>query len=65
MPSYTIITTNGTLTVDGDRWTRAGDDLYVYPPDADDDADPVAEVDGDDFIGIFDSERGVYEPAHN
>lgn len=61
MTEYTIITTNGTLTVTGTRWTRSGDDVYVYDDDSDTDtSDPVAEVDGATFIGIFDRESGTY-----
>jgi len=62
MPSYTIITTDGALSVQGARWTRSpDDDVYVYPDD--DHADPVAEVDDDEFVAIFDPDCGDFARA--
>ena len=50
MPTYTILTTHGTITVDGDHWARSDAGVHVYPDD--DGSDPVAEVDNDEFVGI-------------
>jgi len=60
MTTFIIITTNGLLIAEGSRWTRSsdGDDVYVYPDS--DATDPVAEVDADEFIGIFDRAVGDY-----
>ena len=58
MKTFTIITTSGSFTVDGDRWTRDDNgDVYVYAGDEDD--DPVAEVDAPEFTAIFDAHHGT------
>lgn len=62
MTTFTIITTTGQLTVEGDRWARADGDVYVYP-EGGDEAAPVAEVDNDEFIAIFDPSHGAYTAA--
>lgn len=54
---YTIITTTATFGVDGTRWTfDAQDDLYVYSDDQD---DPVATVDSEQFVAILNSDHGI------
>ncbi|MEE6210847.1 hypothetical protein U3A55_11880 [Salarchaeum sp. III] len=60
MTTFIIITTTGFLTAEGNHWTRSvdGEDVYVYPDS--DAADPVAEVDADEFITIFDRDAGEF-----
>jgi len=60
MTTFIIITTTGFLTAEGSHWTRSadGEDVYVYPES--DASDPVAEVDADEFITIFDRDAGEY-----
>jgi hypothetical protein len=53
MPEFTIITTTTTVTVTGDRWARTDAGVFVYPEDGGDAADPVAEVDADEFVAIY------------
>lgn len=63
MTEFTIITTAGAIDVRGQRWARSDTgDVYVYDV-ADQDADPVLEVDAAEFIGIFDAEHGHYVAA--
>lgn len=58
MPEFTIITTIGSLTVEGSHWARSDDGgVYVYPDS--DASDPVAEVDADDFVAIGDTNADV------
>lgn len=65
MTDYTLITTAGTVTVSGDRWTRDPDgNAYIYP-DESDSSDPVAEVDADEFVGIFQQDAGRFEPSRS
>lgn len=59
MTEFTIITTTHAIPVEGERWARSGETVYVYPGDGSDDADPVAEVDGDEFVAIV---RGNVDP---
>jgi hypothetical protein len=50
---FTITTTSDSFDVDGTRWRRDDDgNLFVYDTD-DTSADPVAEVDADEFVGIY------------
>lgn len=50
--TITIITTEGTVTLSADRWTRdEGNDVYVY--DDDNGEDPVATIDSKQFVAAY------------
>lgn len=53
MPEFTIITTTTIFTVTGDRWARTEAGVFIYPEDGGDAADPVAEVDREEFVAIY------------
>jgi hypothetical protein len=55
MTTFTIITTDGNYTVDGERWTRDSDgNVFVYDThETGTDVDPVAEIEVDIFNGIL------------
>jgi len=56
MPEFTIITTTTVFTVTGDRWARTDAGVFIYPADGGDAAaaaDPVAEVDREEFVAIY------------
>lgn len=57
--TITIVTIDGTITVEGSRWTRSESTgaVYVYD-DESETADPVAEVAGDTFVAAYDADHG-------
>ena len=65
MPTITIITTYGAVSVEGSHWARDSDgDLHVYRTDEDGDDESVASVDADRYVavaeaGLEDSELEV------
>jgi hypothetical protein len=66
MPEFTIITTTRTISVDGEHWSRGPKgNVFVYD-DTSDNADPVAEVDHDEFEAIATSDVDVTDrPSDN
>lgn len=56
MTDYTIITTESELDVEADRYRKDPDgDLYCYVETQE---DPVAHVESEQFVAIFESDRG-------
>lgn len=55
--TITIITTNETIRLDADRWTRdESNDVYVYGDTNGD--DPVATIDSDRFVAAYQTTAG-------
>lgn len=62
MTDYTIITTESRLHVEADRYRKDPDgDLYCYPEG--DDGDPVAHIEAERFVAIFETEHGNSDPS--
>lgn len=62
MTAYTIITTKSELQVDADRYRKdEGGDVYLYPEG--DDGDPVAHIEAERFVAIFETDHGTTNPS--
>lgn len=62
MTDYTIITTEGEMQVDADRYRKDEDGgLYCY----DEDDDAVAHVEAERFVAIFETDRGQNEATRS